>query len=155
MSAEGVAVQTKRPVTQPTVRFVCGGETVNMAAGECWIFDTWREHNVFNDASEHRIYLVADSVGGAEFSSLVERGRPHAAALPGWSPRLFRAWRGLWARFGDSGEGGAEYRHALQRFMDEVPEGAMRKPLRNGSLWLHAVTSAALKPALRADHGQA
>lgn len=55
MSAEGVAVQTKRPVTQPTVRFVCGGETVNMAAGECWIFDTWREHNVFNDASEHRI----------------------------------------------------------------------------------------------------
>lgn len=197
-------------VTQPTVRFVCGGETVNMAAGECWIFDTWREHNVFNDASEHRIHLVADSVGGAEFWSLVERGRPHAAALPGWSPRLvppspdpvelecerynvplvmtpwelqvhvqgltaelaepqapdvpqlrmacarlFRAWRGLWARFGDSGEGGAEYRHALQRFMDELPEGAMRKTLRNGSLWLHAVTSAALKPALRADHGQA
>ena len=33
-------------VTQPTVRFACGDAEVNMAAGECWIFDTWRMHHV-------------------------------------------------------------------------------------------------------------
>ena len=32
-------------VTQPTVRFHCGDATINMAAGECWIFDTWRPHS--------------------------------------------------------------------------------------------------------------
>ena len=36
-------------VTQPTVRFTCGDAEVNMRAGECWIFDTWRMHNVVND----------------------------------------------------------------------------------------------------------
>jgi len=51
-------------VTQPTVRFRCGGEEVNMAPGECWIFDTWSVHSVHNDATRARIHLVADTVGG-------------------------------------------------------------------------------------------
>jgi hypothetical protein len=51
-------------VTQPTVRFTCGDAEVNMRAGECWIFDTWRMHNVVNDHALPRIHLVADTVGG-------------------------------------------------------------------------------------------
>jgi hypothetical protein len=62
-------------VTQPTVKFHCGGETVNMAAGECWIFDTWSLHSVHNDAVRSRIHLVADTVGGDGLLSLIEKGR--------------------------------------------------------------------------------
>ncbi|GAA4859520.1 aspartyl/asparaginyl beta-hydroxylase domain-containing protein [Luteimonas vadosa] len=62
-------------VTQPTVRFECGEAVVNMAAGECWIFDTWRQHRVLNDATQSRIHLVADTVGGPGFWDLVSRGR--------------------------------------------------------------------------------
>lgn len=65
-------------VTQPTVRFDCGDETVNMAAGECWIFDTWRQHRVLNDADRPRIHLVIDTVGGSRFWDLVAAGRASA-----------------------------------------------------------------------------
>ena len=57
-----------------------------MAAGECWIFDTWREHNVVNDASRSRIHLVVDTVGGATFWDHVARGRRHDDVDPNWSP---------------------------------------------------------------------
>ena len=73
-------------VTQPTVRFECGGAAVNMAAGECWVFDTWRPHRVLNDADESRIHLVVDTVGGDGFWDLFARGRGHAV------PRS-AAWR--------------------------------------------------------------
>lgn len=75
-------------VTQPTVRFECGGETIHMAAGECWIFDTWREHKVENDASQSRIHLVVDTVGGPGFWELVAQGRAHDAPTQGWASRL-------------------------------------------------------------------
>jgi len=75
-------------ITQPTVRFVCGNAEVNMRAGECWIFDTWAEHNVFNDHYLSRIHLVADTVGGAGFWQHVSNGKPHDAAVAGWQPRL-------------------------------------------------------------------
>lgn len=74
-------------VTQPTVRFECGGAVVNMAAGECWIFDTWRQHRVFNDDTRARIHLVCDSVGGTAFWDLVGRGRPHGAPAGAWVPQ--------------------------------------------------------------------
>ena len=74
-------------VTQPTVRFVCGEAEVNMRAGECWIFDTWAEHNVINDHYLSRIHLVADTVGGAGFWEHVRNARPHEAEIPGWQPR--------------------------------------------------------------------
>ncbi|MDB5480941.1 MAG: hypothetical protein JWO83_1994, partial [Caulobacteraceae bacterium] len=75
-------------VTQPTVRFRCGAEEVNMAAGECWIFDTWSVHSVHNDATRARIHLVADTVGGDGLLTLMEAGRSPGEPRPGWSPRL-------------------------------------------------------------------
>jgi hypothetical protein len=72
-------------VTQPTVRFECGDATVNMAAGECWIFDTWRQHRVINDASASRIHLVCDTVGGDRFAGLVEQARRHDEPREGWA----------------------------------------------------------------------
>jgi len=74
-------------VTQPTVRFLCGGEEVHMAAGECWIFDTWSQHSVHNDATAARVHLVADTVGGAGLLALVEQGRSPRETRPGWAPR--------------------------------------------------------------------
>ena len=72
-------------LTQPTVRFACGDAEVNMAAGECWIFDTWRMHYVLNDAEQPRIHLVADTVGGEGFWELVARGRaPGLPSRPDW-----------------------------------------------------------------------
>lgn len=76
-------------VTQPTVRFECGAAMVNMAAGECWIFDTWRQHRVLNDDHRSRIHLVVDTVGGNRFWSLVGAGRRHdGTAMAGnWNPQ--------------------------------------------------------------------
>ncbi len=75
-------------VTQPTVRFECGDAAINMAAGECWIFDTWRQHRVLNDATAARIHLVVDTVGGGAFWPMVAHGRMHDAPTAGWSPKL-------------------------------------------------------------------
>jgi hypothetical protein len=75
-------------VTQPSVTFYCGDERVHMAAGECWIFDTWSRHRVVNDAPSQRIHLVADSVGGEGFWSLASAGRAHnQPPPPAWTPR--------------------------------------------------------------------
>ncbi len=74
-------------VTQPTVQFDCDGQSINMAAGECWIFDTWRQHRVLNDAVQSRIHLVCDTVGGGAFWDLVAQGRAHDALREGWTPK--------------------------------------------------------------------
>ena len=74
-------------VTTPSVRFQCGEDEVNMAAGECWIFDTWRHHRVLNQGNETRIHLVADTVGGVGFWNLLEQGRTPERREPGWAPR--------------------------------------------------------------------
>ena len=58
-----------------------------MRAGECWIFDTWTEHNVINDHALPRIHLVADTVGGAGFFEHLRGSRPHDRRPPGWQPR--------------------------------------------------------------------
>lgn len=72
-------------LTWPTVRFLCGDAEVNMKAGECWIFDTWREHRVINGADDERVHLVADTTGSPAFWDLVNRGRaPGRAAAPEW-----------------------------------------------------------------------
>ncbi|HEX6071556.1 MAG TPA: aspartyl/asparaginyl beta-hydroxylase domain-containing protein [Sphingomicrobium sp.] len=62
-------------VTNPDVRFTCGGETVHMAAGECWVFDSFRGHDVQNQGSERRIHLVLDTVGGERIWDLMEAAR--------------------------------------------------------------------------------
>ncbi|MEO9079372.1 MAG: sulfotransferase [Rhodanobacter sp.] len=72
-------------ITQPAVRFVCGEGEVNMAAGECWIFDTWRMHHVINGSDSERIHLVADTVGSDEFGELMSNGRMPGSHEPaGW-----------------------------------------------------------------------
>src|SRR4029079_5386422 len=72
-------------VTQPTVRFICGEAELNMKPGECWIFDTWRLHNVINASGDERIHLVADTVGGTRFWDHVDRGNSPQGPRPGWS----------------------------------------------------------------------
>lgn len=86
-------------MTQPTVRFECGDATINMAAGECWIFDTWRQHRVLNDAVESRVHLVIDTVGGGDFWDLVGRGRPHDVPRLGWPMRALAPRPGVVATF--------------------------------------------------------
>ena len=75
--------------TQPTVRFECDDTHTNMAAGECWIFDTWRQHRVLNDDTRSRIHLVVDTLGSEPFWALVNAGRTHRGepvSVP-WQPR--------------------------------------------------------------------
>ncbi len=74
-------------VTQPSVRFYCGDQDVHMAAGECWIFDTWSVHHVENDDTHARIHLVADTVGGDGLLTLMEGGRTLGEQRPDWAPR--------------------------------------------------------------------
>lgn len=75
-------------ITQPTVTFHCGNEVVHMKAGECWVFDTWSQHKVINDAERSRIHLVADTVGGEGFWNLVSQGRATGFPEPNnWTKR--------------------------------------------------------------------
>ncbi len=59
-------------ITFPEVEFICGEASIHMAAGECWIFDTWRMHNVLNPTARERIHLVVDTVGSDAFWRLTE-----------------------------------------------------------------------------------
>ncbi|MDZ7669344.1 MAG: aspartyl/asparaginyl beta-hydroxylase domain-containing protein [Gammaproteobacteria bacterium] len=59
-------------VTRPEVYFYCGDEQLHMAAGECWLFDNWRRHNVVNASTEDRIHLVIDLAGSSRFWNMVE-----------------------------------------------------------------------------------
>ncbi|HET9835625.1 MAG TPA: aspartyl/asparaginyl beta-hydroxylase domain-containing protein [Rhodanobacteraceae bacterium] len=79
-------------LTQPGVRFICGDAEVNMAPGECWIFDTWRPHRVINVAGRERVHLVADTVGSETFWEFAGRGRvPGIGGFEGWRTELFEA----------------------------------------------------------------
>ena len=69
-------------ITNPGVRFTCGDETVHMAPGECWVFDSFRWHDVQNRGSERRVHLVLDTVGGDRISDLVEAAQAGKAAAP-------------------------------------------------------------------------
>ncbi|HYU35006.1 MAG TPA: TIGR03032 family protein [Thermoanaerobaculia bacterium] len=69
-------------VTAPGVRFLCGDREVHMAAGEAWIFDTWKRHNVLNPNPTRRIHLVADTTGSAVFWDLVERSGDEPRFVP-------------------------------------------------------------------------
>ena len=77
-------------VTRPDVRFICGGAEVNMAPGECWIFDTWRLHHVINPGAHERVHLVADTIGGDRFWEIAARGRiPGQPGFERWSAESF------------------------------------------------------------------
>jgi hypothetical protein len=72
-------------VTNPGVLFTCGDETVHMAAGECWVFDSFRWHDVQNKGNDQRIHLVLDTVGGGLMPELMR-----AAEKSDGQQRLFR-----------------------------------------------------------------
>jgi hypothetical protein len=72
-------------ITNPGVLFTCGDRTVHMAAGDCWIFDSFRWHDVQNKGTEQRIHLVIDTVGGGllpELMSKAESGDSEARFVP-------------------------------------------------------------------------
>jgi hypothetical protein len=73
--------------THPSVQFHCGDARTHMAAGECWIFDTWRLHRVINPANHARVHLVVDSIGSAAFGKLVNAGRAHDQPAKDWAAR--------------------------------------------------------------------
>lgn len=73
-------------ITNPQVLFSCGGETVHMDAGECWLFDSFRWHKVVNGGTEQRIHLVLDTVGGGALPDLADaaqHGAPTRMVVPG------------------------------------------------------------------------
>jgi hypothetical protein len=72
-------------ITNPGVEFTCGGETVHMAAGECWVFDSFQRHEVHNRGDAHRVHLVIDTVGGRRLWELIEQAQSESPP----EPRLF------------------------------------------------------------------
>jgi hypothetical protein len=54
-------------ITKPNVLFYCGDTHVHMAAGETWIFDSWKKHRVENNSEEFRVHLVIDTAGSPRF----------------------------------------------------------------------------------------
>lgn len=70
-------------LTDPAVQFICGGHSLHMAAGQAWVFDTWRKHNVVNPTHLQRIHLVIDTTGSAALSEmLAQGGRPADPQAP-------------------------------------------------------------------------
>lgn len=74
-------------ITNPQVTFTCGNETVHMAPGEAWIFDSFQLHEVTNAGIDKRVHLVLDTVGGDRLWELVQAANA-GAALPDapWLP---------------------------------------------------------------------
>lgn len=77
-------------ITNPKVHFTCDGNTVHMAAGECWAFDSFCLHNVRNLGTEKRVHLVLDTVGGDKLWDMMvatrragEQGIPPEWVVPG------------------------------------------------------------------------
>lgn len=54
-------------ITTEDVLFHCDSETVNMQAGDTWLFDNWRMHSVENNSDIYRVHLVIDTVGSSAF----------------------------------------------------------------------------------------
>ena len=72
-------------ITNPGVEFTCGGETVHMKPGECWVFDSFQRHEVHNRGDAYRTHLVIDTVGGGKLWDLIEQAQSEAPP----KPRLF------------------------------------------------------------------
>lgn len=66
-------------ITNQGVTFTVGGQSEHMQAGDCWMFDSFRAHNVQNQSDQRRIHLVADTVGGGRLSDLMEQARSGTA----------------------------------------------------------------------------
>lgn len=62
-------------VTNPGVTFTCGDTSVHMEPGECWVFDSFRWHDVQNKGGERRVHLVLDTVPTDRLWDLVDAAR--------------------------------------------------------------------------------
>jgi len=123
-------------VTQPEVRFEVDDRAVNMAAGECWVFDTWRRHNVLNPLPTERIHLVIDTVGSPRLQQWIDSGVCPEEFHPEPDPSAM-----LVAPIGDSSMPRLEsenqpvvmtpheVRHWLRRCLDELAVAESRMPL--------------------------
>lgn len=69
-------------LTHPRVIFTCDEQPVHMAAGEAWLVDTWRQHEVLNASDQPRIHLVFDTVGSSAFWRLARQQGGSGATLP-------------------------------------------------------------------------
>ena len=69
-------------ITDPRVIFHCGPDRLHMAAGECWIFDSWRRHRVINGGGADRVHLVIDTCGSSRFWRRVQSLLQDPAAFP-------------------------------------------------------------------------
>ena len=67
-------------VTGPEVIFHCGRERLHMAAGECWIFDSWQRHRVVNGGNRDRVHLVIDLCGSSRFWRMVREAESRGPA---------------------------------------------------------------------------
>lgn len=64
-------------ITDDDVSFQCGDQSLNMKAGDAWIFDSWKYHEVHNNGKTLRVHLVIDTCGDADFWEMVaDRGVP-------------------------------------------------------------------------------
>jgi len=74
-------------MTNPGVRFICGDEDTHMRAGEAWVFDSFRIHEVRNEGQAKRVHLVLDTVGSSRIWDLLEAANA-GAAVPAepWLP---------------------------------------------------------------------
>ncbi len=65
-------------ITNPEVLFTCGDVTVHMAAGECWVFDSFRWHEVHNRGTERRVHLVLDTVVSERLWDMIDAAQSGA-----------------------------------------------------------------------------
>jgi hypothetical protein len=76
-------------ITNPGVRFQCGGDDVHMQPGETWVFDSFEIHDVRNEGAEKRVHLVLDTVGSSRIWELIDAAnRGVAAPEAPWRPAL-------------------------------------------------------------------
>lgn len=73
-------------ITNPEVTFGCGPEAVHMAAGDCWLFDSFRWHWVKNASDQQRVHLVLDTVGGGRLRELMRAAEAGESAPEEISP---------------------------------------------------------------------
>jgi uncharacterized protein (TIGR03032 family) len=138
-------------LTTPDVEFECGGRQVHMAAGEVWVFDTWRPHLVRNPARAPRVHLVIDTVGSEGLWDLIAHpDRPHrrvelsaaGARFPTEAvnrPSVMTPWEVEWS---------------LERLLTEAGhvDAKSAAPLRAALTgWLHAWREAWARYGDRAD----
>ena len=66
-------------ITNTGVGFACDGETIHMAAGDCYILDSFYRHSVANRGSETRVHLVLDTVGSGRLWDLIAAANEDSA----------------------------------------------------------------------------